>query len=105
MHGQWFLFVPLSLEVLTVSQASHANRSGTEPPDVALEILRSTSTLFERSMVLVAGQTELTADKGIGITADKDAGPTGPLMFKIPLVQGSSLQEHHGQPPHVHQRL
>lgn len=61
----------------------------TEPPEVARELLLFTSGLFERSMILVAGATDLTAEKGIGITAEKDAGPTGPLLFKIPLGQQS----------------
>jgi hypothetical protein len=61
----------------------------TEPPDVARELLQFTSGLFERSMILVAGAKELTAEKGIGVTAEKSAGPTGPLMFKIPLGERS----------------
>jgi len=65
----------------------------TEPPDVAREILLFTSGLFERSMILVVGATELTAEKGVGITAGKDAGATGPLMFKVPLVNGSLFKD------------
>jgi len=65
----------------------------TEPPEVARELLLFASGLFERSMILVAGVAELTAEKGIGVTAEKSAGPTGPLMFKIPLVQGSLFKD------------
>ncbi len=65
----------------------------TEPPEVARELLLFTSGLFERSMILVAGATELTAEKGIGVTAEKSAGPTGPLMYKIPLTPGSLCRE------------
>ncbi|MBL0225414.1 MAG: DUF4388 domain-containing protein [Geobacteraceae bacterium] len=65
----------------------------TEPPEVARELLKFASGLFERSIILVAGATELTAEKGIGVTADKGAGPTGPLMFKIPLLQGSLCRD------------
>ena len=61
----------------------------TEPPEMARELIRFASGLFERSMILVAGATELTVEKGIGVTAEKSAGPTGPLMFKIPLGQRS----------------
>ena len=61
----------------------------TEPPEVARELLRFTSGLFERSMILVAGATELTAEKGFGVTAEKGAGATGPFLFKIPLGQRS----------------
>ena len=35
------------------------------------------------------GLAELTAEMGIGITAKKSSGPTGPMMFKIPLSQHS----------------
>jgi hypothetical protein len=65
----------------------------TEPPEVARELLLFTSGLFERSMILVAGATELTAEKGIGVTAEKSAGPAGPLMFKIPLTAGSLCRD------------
>jgi hypothetical protein len=60
-----------------------------EPPEVALEVLLYTSALFERAITLVAVATDLIAEKGIGIHADKSSGPTGPLMFKIPLGQQS----------------
>jgi len=60
-----------------------------EPPEVARELLRFAASLFERVLILVAGETELMAEKGIGITSEKAVGPTGPLMFKIPLGQGS----------------
>lgn len=64
-----------------------------EPPEVARELLQFTSGLFERSMILVVGATELTAEKGIGVTAEKSAGPTGPLLFKIPIAQGSLFKD------------
>jgi len=65
----------------------------TEPPQVARELLQFAAGLFERSLILVAGATELTAEKGIGVTAEKGAGPTGPLMFKVPLSQGSVFKD------------
>jgi hypothetical protein len=64
-----------------------------DPPDVAQELLKQAATLFERAITFVVGATELTAEKGIGVSADKDAGPTGPLMFKIPLGKGSIFDE------------
>lgn len=60
-----------------------------EPPEIALEILQYVSGLFERSITFVVVATELIAEKGIGINAEKSSGPTGPLKFKIPLVQKS----------------
>lgn len=64
-----------------------------EPPAVARELLIFTSGLFERAVTLVAGAVELTAEKGIGVTALKSSGMTGPLMFKIPLGQRSVLDD------------
>ncbi len=64
-----------------------------DPSRVARELLIFTSGLFERVLILVAGTGELIAEKGIGVTALKSSGPTGPLMFKIPLGQGSVLDD------------
>ncbi|MDA8430992.1 MAG: DUF4388 domain-containing protein [Geobacteraceae bacterium] len=64
-----------------------------EPPEVALELLLYTSSLFERSITFVAVATDLIAEKGIGINAGKSSGATGPLMFKIPLGQKSVFQD------------
>lgn len=64
-----------------------------EPPEIALELLRYTSTLFERAITFVAGTTELIAEKGIGINAEKNSGPTGPLMFRVPIGQQSVFQD------------
>lgn len=65
----------------------------TEPPEVARELLSFTSGFFERAVTLVAGAVEMTTEKGIGVTAKKSSGPTGPLMFKIPLGQQSVLDD------------
>jgi hypothetical protein len=64
-----------------------------EPPAVARELLNFTSGLFERAVTLVTGANELTAEKGFGITGNKSSGPTGPLLFKLPLGQGSVLDD------------
>lgn len=60
-----------------------------DPQGIARELLKFSAGLFERSMILVAGASELTAEKGIGVTADRSAGPTGPLMYRVPLSPGS----------------
>lgn len=72
----------LKESIATLTTLSH-------PQLVARELMTFTSGLFERAVTLVAGALELTAEKGIGITAKKNSGPTGPLMFKIPLGQQS----------------
>jgi hypothetical protein len=64
-----------------------------EPPEVAREVLKYVSSVFERAITFVAVATDLIAEKGVGINADKSSGPTGPLMFKIPLTQQSVLLE------------
>ncbi len=64
-----------------------------EPPEVSRELLNFISGLFERAVTLVAGAVEMTAEKGIGVTVNKSSGPTGPLMFKIPLGQQSVLDD------------
>ena len=65
----------------------------TEPPEVARQVLMHASLLFERAMVLVVGATELTAEKGIGVIAEKSVGLIGPLMYKIPRGRGSVFDE------------
>ncbi len=64
-----------------------------EPPEVALELLLYSSSLFERTITFVAVASDLIAEKGIGINASKSSGATGPLMFKIPLGQKSVFQD------------
>jgi hypothetical protein len=64
-----------------------------EPPEVALELLMYMSFQFDRVLTFVAGTSELTAEKGIGVKSEKSAGPTGPLLFKIPLGQRSVFQD------------
>jgi hypothetical protein len=65
----------------------------TEPPEVARQVLMHASLLFERAMVLVVGATELTAEKGIGVIAEKSVGLIGPLMYKIPRGRGSVFDD------------
>jgi hypothetical protein len=64
-----------------------------EPPEVALELLQFASGLFERAITFVVVASELIAEKGIGISGDRNSGPTGPLKFRIPLVPQSILHE------------
>jgi hypothetical protein len=65
----------------------------TEPPLVARELLNFTASFFERAVTLVVGTVDLTAEKGVGVTSKKSSGPTGPLMFKIPLGQQSVFDD------------
>ena len=63
-----------------------------DAPEVALELLSYMSSQFERVVTLVVGATELTAEKSIGVTKGKSAGPTGPMLFRIPLEPRSVFQ-------------
>ncbi len=60
-----------------------------EPPEIARELLRYTSDFFERAVTFVVVGSELIAEKGIGTSGEKSAGPTGPLKFKIPISHPS----------------
>ncbi|MBI2354941.1 MAG: DUF4388 domain-containing protein [Deltaproteobacteria bacterium] len=64
-----------------------------EAPELVFVLLRFASLLFERSITFVVGKTELIAEKGIGVKADKSAGPSPPLMFRIPLGQPSVFRD------------
>ncbi len=58
-------------------------------PETALILLETVATLFPRALTLVVWDNQLVAERGIGITTPRDAGP-GPVMgFKIPLSSGS----------------
>jgi hypothetical protein len=64
-----------------------------EPPEIALEMLKFTALQFERALTFVVSKSELIAEKSIGVTAAKSNGPTAPLLFRITLVGNSILQE------------
>ena len=58
-------------------------------PETAKLLLETVAALFPRALTLVAWDTELVAERGVGITTPHEAGP-GPVMgFKIPLTCGS----------------
>lgn len=68
-------------------------KSLSEPPEIALEMLRFAALQFERVMTFVVAKSELIAEKSIGVIAAKSDGPTAPLLFRIPLEGHSVLQE------------
>jgi hypothetical protein len=49
--------------------------------------------MFERSITFIVGKSELIAERGIGVKADKNSGATLPMRFKIPLAQPSVFQD------------
>ncbi|NTV48183.1 MAG: DUF4388 domain-containing protein [Geobacteraceae bacterium] len=68
-------------------------KSLSEPPEIALVMLRFAALQFERALTFVVAKSDLIAEKSIGVTTDKSGGATAPLMFRIPLDGHSVLQE------------
>jgi hypothetical protein len=64
-----------------------------DAPDVSFVLLRFASAMFERSITFIVGKSELIAERGIGVKADKNSGATLPMRFKIPLTQPSVFQD------------
>lgn len=64
-----------------------------EPPEIALEILKFTASQFDRALTFVVAKSDLIAEKSIGVTAARQNGPTAPLLFRITLAGNSILQE------------
>lgn len=58
-------------------------------PETARILLETVAALFPRALTLVVWDTELVAERGIGMTTPREEGP-GPVMgFKIPLNIGT----------------
>jgi hypothetical protein len=56
---------------------------------VALALLHFVAGICKRSVTLIVRETELIAEKGIGVTADTSREATTALGFRIPLAQPS----------------
>ncbi len=62
-------------------------------PEVALALLQFVALIFERSVTLIVRETELVAEKGIGVKAEKRMGATPAMGFRIPLAKPSLLRK------------
>ncbi|HEX9024580.1 MAG TPA: DUF4388 domain-containing protein [Geobacteraceae bacterium] len=60
-------------------------------PEVASVLLSYVAGICERSVTLIVRETELVAEKGIGVKAEKEAGPTPAMRFRLPLAKPSLL--------------
>ena len=60
-----------------------------EVPEMALALLHFVAGICKRSVTLIVRETELIAEKGIGVTAGMGQGTTPALGFRIPLAQPS----------------
>lgn len=62
-------------------------------PEMALALLQFVARLCERSVTLIVRETELVAEKAIGVKAEKSLGPTPAMGFRIPLTKPSLLRK------------
>lgn len=79
-----------SLRSDSIRRCIAALREAREVPGVALILLQGVAGTFERAVTLIVRETELVAERGIGIKDTQGRGATPPLGFRIPLT-GSSL--------------
>jgi Domain of unknown function (DUF4388) len=64
-----------------------------EAPEVALALLESVSAVFARSLTLVVRESELIAEKGIGVKGEKERGATPLTGLRIPLAKSSLFRK------------
>lgn len=62
-------------------------------PEVALALLQFVALIFERSITLIVRETELVAEKGIGVKGEKGMGVTPAMGFRIPLAKPSLFRK------------
>ena len=63
-----------------------------EVPEVAFIPLKFASTMFERCITFVVATNEIIAERSIGVKAEKSAGASSPLLFRISLSEPSIFQ-------------
>ncbi len=78
------LVVELKKSVKTLSETKN-------PPETALLLLQFVTLIFARAITLVVRGSELIAEKGIGVRADKGDGPTPLTGLRVPLAESSLL--------------
>ncbi len=58
-------------------------------PDISLSVLQFVAESFPRALTLILDKNELIAERSIGISGDKEQGPSAPLQFRMPLLENS----------------
>jgi hypothetical protein len=71
----------------------HEIDSLSEAPDISFALLRFAAGQFERAITFVVGNSELIAEREIGLKGDKSVGTATRLNFKIPLLDPSLFQK------------
>lgn len=60
-------------------------------PEIATAVLKFVAIVFERSLTMVFQKGELIAEKSVGIKVPKDQGASGPLGFRVQLIDNSMI--------------
>lgn len=79
--------------IRSFDEVVHALIKLSEPPEIALELLRFAATIFDRAVTFVVGRDELIAEKGVGVRGGTLESPAPPMMFRIPLKPSSVFSE------------
>ncbi len=64
-----------------------------EPPALSLALLQYVSEIFERSVTFIVRPAELAGEKAIGVSAERNTGPTSATSLKIPLTKPSVFRD------------
>ncbi|HXY54130.1 MAG TPA: DUF4388 domain-containing protein [Nitrospirota bacterium] len=68
-------------------------RESTNPADVILAMLVGVAGMFERAVTFFVRPSELTGERAIGMSSEKDMGPTPADGLKIPLSKPSVFRD------------
>lgn len=80
---------PASSIVKELGNGIKTLRGSKNAPEVAFALLQFVAHIFERSVTLIVRETELIAEKGIGVKAEKNKGASPAMGFRIPLAKPS----------------
>ncbi|MBI5205983.1 MAG: DUF4388 domain-containing protein [Nitrospirae bacterium] len=64
-----------------------------EPTAISLALLQYVSEIFERSVTFIVRPAELAGEKAIGVSAERNTGPTSATSLKIPLTKPSVFRD------------
>ena len=64
-----------------------------EPAAISLALLQYVSEIFERSVTFIVRPAELAGEKAIGVSAERNTGPTSVTSLKIPLTKPSVFRD------------
>lgn len=64
-----------------------------EPNAISLALLQYVSEISERSVIFIVRPSELAGEKAIGVSGEKNTGPTSAANIKIPLTKPSVFRD------------